>query len=115
MKDVLEKAIAVGFGLAAVGKEQAEKFVDELVRRGELTKAESQPAVEELMRKGREAQASLEEKVRGCVRQALADMRLTTRDDYAGLAQRVEQLERRVAELEGRQAPSDGTPPPAGS
>ncbi|MCS7462315.1 phasin family protein [Paenibacillus doosanensis] len=113
MKDLFGKAVSLGLGFAVASKEQAEKFVDELVKKGELNKAESQQFVDELVRKGQEAQSSLETKVRGYIRQALHEMNLTTKDDYVRLTQRIGELERRVAELEGQTKGPGQLPPPS--
>ncbi|WP_282943396.1 hypothetical protein [Paenibacillus sp. RC67] len=99
---MFEKALSLGLGFAAASKEQAEKFVDEMVKKGEVNKAESQKLVEDLVRKGQEAQSSLEEKVRGTLRQMLHEMNIMTKDDYVRLTQRIGELERRVTELEGQ-------------
>ncbi|MFB0840879.1 phasin family protein [Paenibacillus oleatilyticus] len=115
IRDLLGKAVSMGLGFAVVSKEQAEKFVDELVKKGELNKAESQQFVDDLVRKGEEAQSTLEEKVRGYMRQALHEMNLTTKDDYVRLTQRIGELERRVAELEGKQPEAGQSLPPASS
>ena len=53
MKDTIDRLFAFGFGLAIASKEQAEKFVDELVEKGKVAKEESSSAVEELIKKGK--------------------------------------------------------------
>lgn len=112
MRELFEKAVSLGLGFAVASKEQAEKFVDEMVKKGEVNKAESKQFVEELVRKGQAAQSSLEEKVRGTIREMLHDMHIMTKDDYVRLTQRIGELERRVTELEG-QAGTAQLPPPS--
>lgn len=112
MRDFLDRAVSLGLGFAMASKEQAEKFVDELIKKGELNKAESKQYVDELVRKGQEAQSALEEKVRGYMQKAVHEMNLVTKEDYLSLKQRVVELERRVAELEGRtQEPAAASAP----
>ena len=41
MKDMLEKILSLGFGIVAVSKEQVEKVVAELVKRGEVAPTEA--------------------------------------------------------------------------
>lgn len=120
MRDVISKVVSLGLGFAVASKEQAEKIVEELVKKGEVNKEESKQFVEDLVRKGQEAQATLEEKVRGYMLQAAHELNLTTKDDYVRLKQRVSELELRVAQLEeqldksGPPNPSEQTLPPAG-
>ncbi|GAA4847937.1 ATP synthase subunit B [Paenibacillus vulneris] len=111
MRELFEKAVALGLGLAVASKEQAEKFVEEMVKKGEVNKAESQKYVDDLIRKGKEAQSSLEEKIRSTVRQVLHEANLTTKDDYVRLTQRIGELERRVTELEGQTGGTAELPP----
>lgn len=115
MRDLLGKAVSLGLGFAVASKEQAEKLVDELVQKGEISKSESKQFVDELVRKGQEAQSSLEEKVRGYVSQRLQSMNVATKEDYAELLQRIDRLERRIAELEGRTPNTGQTEPPSES
>ncbi|ULL15307.1 hypothetical protein DVH26_13200 [Paenibacillus sp. H1-7] len=115
MRDLLGKAVSLGLGFAIASKEQAEKVVEELVKKGEVNKDESKQFVDELVRKGQEAQASLEEKVRGYMISAAHELNLTTKDDYVRLKQRVSELERRVAELEEQLRQSGEPLPPAES
>ncbi|OXM87484.1 phasin family protein [Paenibacillus rigui] len=111
MRDFLDKAVSLGLGFAVASKEQAEKFVDELIKKGELNKAESQQFVDELVKKGQEAQSALEVKVREYLHKAVHEMNLTTKEDYVRLKNRVAELELRVAQLEGSPAAQDSLPP----
>jgi len=110
---LLEKILSLGLGMAVASKEQIEKFVEEMVSKGELNKAESMRIVEDLIRKGKEAQATLEDKAKNYALQALRGMNLTTKEDYAQLMRRIEELERRVAALEGKDSGANPAAPPA--
>jgi polyhydroxyalkanoate synthesis regulator phasin len=93
MKNVLRKGFALGLGLAIVGKEQIEKFVDELVKKGELSQHESREFAHELMKKGEEAQQKLDERIQLKLKQLLSELNIATKDDIKRLEQRIEQLE----------------------
>ncbi|OXS57205.1 hypothetical protein B1A99_17080 [Cohnella sp. CIP 111063] len=95
MKDAIGKAMSLGLGLAVAGKEQVERTIEELVKKGELSRAESGSLTEELVRKGEEAKARVEDLVRTRIHALLGDGTLATKED-------VERLERRLSELEGR-------------
>lgn len=95
MKDTIGRAVSLGLGLAVAGKEQVEKTIDELVRRGELSQAESGSLSDELVRKGEEARDRLEAIVKKRVREMVGDAGWATRTQ-------LEQLESRIAALEER-------------
>ncbi|MFX3633867.1 MAG: phasin family protein [Candidatus Pristimantibacillus sp.] len=94
MKDVFDKVIATGIGLAITSKEQVEKVVDELVKKGEVTKAESSSYVEGLIKKGEESRAHIEETVRERVHSILGERKYISREEFQSIESRLEALER---------------------
>jgi len=70
--------------------------MDELVKKGELNKAESGSLTEELVRKGEEAKARMEELVRSRVQALLGEGNWATKEDIERLEQRISALERRT-------------------
>ncbi|WP_409343293.1 phasin family protein [Paenibacillus sp. MBLB4367] len=95
MRDMIDKAVSLGFGIAAASKEQVEKLVDELVKKGEMTKKESPAYISELMAKGEEARNKVETMVRDRVQATLRDWKVATREDIERLERRLEALEKR--------------------
>jgi len=96
MKDTFDRAIYLGLGLAVAGKEQVEKTIDELVKKGEMTRADSGKWREELVRKGEEARERAEDIVRDRVNAMLGDKRIATADDLYRIERRIDELERRL-------------------
>jgi polyhydroxyalkanoate synthesis regulator phasin len=95
MKNALRKGFALGLGLAIVGKEQIEKWVDELVKKGELSQHESSAFTQELIQKGEEAQQKLDERIQQKLKNLLTELNLATKDDIKRLEERIEELEQR--------------------
>ncbi|MFK7695166.1 phasin family protein [Paenibacillus sp. HJGM_3] len=95
MKDTIQKAISLGLGLVIASKEQIEKTVDELVKKGEVNRAESKAMVEELIRKGEDTRQQIEAVARERVNAVLGE-RWATREELERLEQRLEALERKV-------------------
>lgn len=93
MKDMFQKAVSLGLGLAAASKEQIEKAVDELVKKGEVSRAESSQFLEDLLVKGKEARQKVEDMVKERVQSILGDQPYATKEDIA-------RIERRLAALE---------------
>ncbi|MEK8127298.1 hypothetical protein WMW72_05160 [Paenibacillus filicis] len=96
MRDFLNRAIALGLGVAVESKEQIEKAVEELVKKGEVSRSESSELVEELVRKGEAARASMESAVSERVQAVIGDKKWATKAELEQLTQRVDQLERLI-------------------
>ncbi|MBN2980015.1 MULTISPECIES: phasin family protein [Cohnella] len=92
MKEALNKAFSLGLGVAAASKEQVEKLVDELVKKGEMSRAESFGFVDEWLQKGEESRRKLESYIQERIQTALGERNLATKAD-------IERLERRLDEL----------------
>jgi len=102
MNELLKKAVSLGVGLTVTGKEKIEKYVDELVRTGQVGPAESTELVARLMQRGEEQQAELKRVVKEQLHQLLGELRVATKED-------VERLERRLSALEAN-PPADAPP-----
>ncbi len=95
MKDMFRKTLALGLGLALASKEQIEKTVDELVKKGEVSATESKELIDELITKGEDGHRELRNKIRGHVKEFLSEMDIPTKEDLKNLESRIEKLERR--------------------
>lgn len=93
MKDLIKKGLALGLGLAVVSKEQIEKLVDELVKKGEVTAAESKDLVQELFEKGEAEKKQINERFREQFAQLLKELNIPTKADLERLEQRIKVLE----------------------
>lgn len=116
MREAWSKAVSLGLGLAITTKEQAEKLVEELVRKGEVGRSESADLVNELVRKGQESKAFIEGFVKDRM-EAAEEWRLSRRQDIERLEERLAAMEQRLIALETVQeaagepliAPAEGT------
>lgn len=104
MKDLLKKGLALGLGFAIVSKEQIEKVVDELVKKGDLSASESKEIIRELIQKGEEQQQEINTKLRDQVQKILDELNIPSRADII-------RLEKRIAELENAQGNIQGHTP----
>ncbi|MBO9605602.1 MAG: hypothetical protein J7639_06610 [Paenibacillaceae bacterium] len=96
MKDLFNKAVSLGLGLAVASKEQVEKLVEEMVRKGEMSRADSSAFVEELLQKGKEAQRKVDTMVRERVAEITGSKHYATKEEIARLERRLDELERRL-------------------
>ncbi|MDY7223240.1 phasin family protein, partial [Halalkalibacterium halodurans] len=93
MRETVRKGVALGFGLAAASKEQAEKIIDELVKKGELSQQESKDFLSELLRRGEESKKELDEKIQSKLKEMLSGLNVATKEEVQALEKRLAQLE----------------------
>lgn len=93
MKDLLSKGLALGLGLAVVSKEQIEKLVDELVKKGEVSTAESKELVRDLFEKGEAEKKEMNARIHEQVEKLLNELNIPTKADLERLEQRIQALE----------------------
>lgn len=95
VKEVFRKTLSLGLGLALASKEQIEKTVAELVKKGEVSATESKELMDELIKKGEDGHRELRNKIREHVKEFLYEMDIPTKEDLKNLESRLEKLERR--------------------
>lgn len=93
--NIFERFINLGLGTFSMTKEKAEKFIDELVERGELNREEAKKTVEELIKKGEEQRDHLRTMMR-------EEMDKWKRDSGSASREEIERLEARIKELEDK-------------
>lgn len=91
--DLLKQVFSLGLGAAVATKEQIEKTVETLVKKGELSKEESKALINQLVEKGEQAKQELDDLVEARVKQALNDLNLVTKDELYELERRIQALE----------------------
>lgn len=93
MKELLKKGLSLGLGFAVVSKEQIEKVIDDMVKKGEMSATESKDLMRELVQKGEQQQDEINTKLREQVQKILEELNLPSKAD-------IERLEERIAQLE---------------
>ena len=96
MSDLFKKGLSIGAGLAAVGKEQADKILKELREKGELSQQESNSLLSEIESKGEQSQEEGNQKAQAKLKKKLEELDVPTREDYERLENRLHQLERQL-------------------
>lgn len=107
MMDLLKKGLALGLGLAIVSKEQIEKVVDELVKKGDVSVTESKDLINELVQKGEEQQKELNSKIKEQIQKFLVELNLPTQADIDRLEKRIANLENQLSNVQGHTPGSD--------
>ncbi len=101
-RDLLERVMELGLGAALLTGEAATKLVDDLVKRGSMTKEEGHKLYGEMMEKGKQQRQRIDEVVAEMVERVLARSDLARRTQVEALEKRVALLE---AQLRARPAP----------
>lgn len=95
MKNLLNQFISLGVGAAVYSKEQIEKSVEELVKKGEISKGESGELIERLIEKGSKLREEMDSIIASKVSQTLDQLNLVSKDELRKLERRIEELEQR--------------------
>lgn len=93
MKNLIQKGITIGLGLAMMSKEQVEKIVAGLVEKGEIPINESESLINDIMNKGEKQQQVFEVQLREKIKEVLSDLEIITKHDLSQLEERIKNLE----------------------
>jgi polyhydroxyalkanoate synthesis regulator phasin len=93
MKNFINQVFSLGLGAAIASKEQIEKIVNDLVKKGELSNAESKEWIDKLTERGVQARKELDDIVKTRIHQVLNELNLVTKDEVRELERRIEILE----------------------
>jgi polyhydroxyalkanoate synthesis repressor PhaR len=107
MADVLKKAMLAGIGAVVLTKEKVEELVDELIKKGELSKEDRAKFIHELAEKAelrsREVKKWVDETVKvtmSKVKMAKAEEMEALRKEMDGLTKTIARLEKKLKEQE---------------
>lgn len=98
--DFFEKALLFGLGVFDLTKEKAEKLVDEMIKRGEMSESDKAKAVKELLKGHDERIKKLNAKIDETVEKVTAKVRGKEKDELAKLHQKLDTLTKVVEKLE---------------
>jgi polyhydroxyalkanoate synthesis regulator phasin len=99
-RDLIERVFLLGVGAAALTKDRAQEVVEDLVRRGHLSRDESRDMVEKVMARSREEARSAIKRADSSLQGAYHDLGLVGKRELEDLDLRLRQLEHRVQLLE---------------
>jgi len=94
MFDILKKTMLFGTGLASMTREKMEKFVDEMVKRGELSEKEGRELVDDLIDRSKKARKDFEEGVTKAVAKTLEKFSIPQRSEIDKILARLDELEK---------------------
>ncbi len=95
--DVVRRALLAGFGV----QEKVKEFIDDLVKKGELSESEGAKLVKEWTEKADRTSQDLTKSLSDIITKTMDKMNLPTKDDIERLNKKVSALSARVKRLEG--------------
>lgn len=96
---ILKKALLAGIGIYSLTREKAEALMEDLVKRGELSKDEGAKFVKAVMDKATEETEYLKKFVDQRVQQAVSKVRPSYDKEFAELHQKIDKLSKEVEKL----------------
>lgn len=94
MFDILKKTLLFGAGLASLTREKVEKFVEEMVKKGEISEKEGRELVDDLIARSKKARQEFEEGVNKAVAKTLDKLKIPQRSEIDRIWAKIEELER---------------------
>jgi polyhydroxyalkanoate synthesis regulator phasin len=96
--DVIRNAMLAGFGV----QEKVKEFVDDLVKKGELSESQGAKLVKEWSEKVEKNTEDIGKNLSDVVTKTLEKMNLSTKDDVSKINEKIDALSERVAKIEGK-------------
>ena len=97
--DILRTPILASVGAFSMAEEGIEKFVKDLVERGETSEKEGKKIVEDFRKRTSRNRKDFEKKTDERIEKALKALRLPTKKDINTLKRKIDKLEKRVGKL----------------
>lgn len=104
--DVVRNALLAGFGV----QEKVKEFIDELVKKGELSESQGAKLVKEWTEKADKSTEQFSKTMTDVVTKTLEVMNLPTKDDITRLDEKIQTLSARIGRLESArgETPKEG-------
>jgi polyhydroxyalkanoate synthesis repressor PhaR len=97
--DIFKKSILFGLGVFDLTKEKAEKIVDEMIKRGEMSQSDKAKAVKEMLKGHDERMEKLKNKIDESVEKVTAKVRGKEKEELANLHKKIDELTKIVEKL----------------
>ncbi len=95
--DIVRNAMLAGFGV----QERVKEFIDELVKKGELSESQGAKLVKEWSDKVDKNTEDITKNLNEIMQKAAEKMRFATQEDLKALGQKIDDLATRIQKLEG--------------
>ena len=100
MDKLFEKGISLGLGLFTMTRERAEKIVDKLIEKGELSRKEASGVLDELLNRAEKEKDELEKRMNSTLKKTLEQFNVPTKEDLDKLEQKLDNLSKKLDKLD---------------
>ena len=98
--DFFKKSVLFGLGVFDLTREKAEKIVDEMIKRGEMSQSDKAKAVKELLKGHDDRMKKLKTKIDESVEKVTAKVKGKEKEELAKLHKKIDELTKIVEKLE---------------
>jgi polyhydroxyalkanoate synthesis regulator phasin len=98
MLEFFERGFMATMGAVSLTREKTQEMVDDLVKRGEISKDEGKQLVDRMVRKGQEEQETFRKMVRQEVQVMLKELDLPDKQEIESLKEKIDTLTRKLDE-----------------
>ena len=95
--DIIKNALLAGYGV----QEKVKEFVDELVKKGELSESQGVKLVKEWSEKAEKNTEDISNSLNDLLKKAVERMKIPSQEDIDNLKEKITDLSARVKKLEG--------------
>ena len=95
--DRIKKAMLLGLGLISLTKEKAEEIVDDLIKRGEVSREARCKMVDKLLRESEKKEEELTGKINETVQKTITQIGLVSKKDLEAISERLAEIEKRMS------------------
>jgi len=92
---MIKKAMYLGLGIFSVTREKAEKMMNELVEKGEMSRDEAKQTIDDLLARGEEERKSLRNMIKEEIEDWHKEFPLVTRSEFESLKAKLEELQQK--------------------
>lgn len=102
MFDFIRKSLLFGVGAVTITKEKAEKIVNELVEKGQVSKGEASKLINDLVDKGEQERKAISDTVKGEIEKLKRDIGIVDKNKLDELEKRIIRLEELITQAESK-------------
>ena len=96
LKDLVKKMMELGLGLVGVTEKKIREVVAELIKRGEIKKEEAEKFIDNLVEKTEKDRKDLEKRLSRFIQKGIAKIPLATKSEVEELKKKIEALEKKL-------------------
>lgn len=95
---MLDQVVSLGWGLLSLSREKAEKFIINMIRKGELNKENGMHLLRALVERGAKERAVFKENTKAMMVKLLEKGIFATKNEFVNLENRVKKIEESLKE-----------------